>query len=56
MSWQAALILTALAFLGLSVAVHSFVRWHSRRFLRVPYSVINAHKITPRFNVGVDVK
>lgn len=55
-SWHIALALLFLAFSALSFGVCKLCRWHARRFLRIPYSVLNAHKITPRFSVGTDLR
>jgi hypothetical protein len=47
-----ALIVTCL----LAWGVCSLAKWHRKRFLRIPYEVINEHRITPRFTVGSDCK
>lgn len=56
MSWEFGLALMLSLFAAGSFAICRFARWHKRRFLRIPNSTINAHRITPRFNVGADVK
>lgn len=54
--WQAPLAWTLSVFAVLAFALCRFAKWHKARFLRIPNSEINAHKITPRFSVGSDVK
>lgn len=56
MDWQSALCLLGLTFVLLAVVGCALRKWHDKRYLRVPYSEHNAHKITPRFNVGSDAK
>jgi len=56
MSWQLALCLLALIAVALCIGGPAFAQWHKRRFLRIPYSQINEHRITPRFIVGSDCK
>lgn len=54
--WQWALCWLGIAYVVASVAVTAFVKWHKKRYLRIPYSRLNAHRITPRFTVGSDAK
>lgn len=53
MSWQVALLLLCLALLGV-VCVVLAVHDHDRDVIK--NSELNAHRITPRFNVGSDAK
>lgn len=56
MSWQLSLILAILVCVAVLWAICAIAKWHNKRFLRIPYSQINALRITPRFDVGTDVK
>lgn len=52
MSAEAALAIALLVTCAIGYGICAFAKWHQTRYLRVPNSVINAHKITPRFSVG----
>lgn len=56
MSLEAALAIALLVTCVIAYAICAFSVWHRKRYLRIPYNTLNAHRITPRFTVGSDVK
>jgi uncharacterized metal-binding protein len=56
MSLNLALALALIITCALGFGVCAFAKWHHKRFLRIPYSQINEHRITPSFTVGSDAK
>jgi len=54
--WQWALCFLGIAYVVVSVAVTAFIRWHKKRYLRIPYSRLNEHRVTPKFTVGSALK
>ena len=56
MSLELAAVLALIVTCVIGFGICAFSRWHQKRFLRISYSEINAHKITPRFNVGSSCK
>lgn len=56
MSLEAAFGLALLVTCAIGYGLCALAKWHQKRYLRVPNSVINAHRITPRFNVGSALK
>lgn len=52
MSMEFALALALLVTCAIGYGLCALAKWHQKRYLRVPNSVINAHRITPRFTVG----
>lgn len=56
MSMESAFALALLVTSAIGYGICALSKWHQKRYLRVPNSVINAHRITPRFNVGSALK
>jgi len=55
MSWQAALLLLCLLILAVDCLVGNIQEWRKNKDV-IKDSELNAHRVTPRFNVGSDAK
>ena len=56
LSWQWGLCWLGIAYVVVSILFRAIAKWHSKRYLRIPYSRLNEFRVTPRFTVGGDVK
>lgn len=56
MNWESALCLVGIAFAGICLGGAALLEWRARRDLRITREQIAEFRVTPRFNVGSDIK